>query len=82
MPTMPKFLASVLAAAALLLVGASSAFAAASPSSASLDDSFCIQSGPKEYCYDIDGTRPVPRHQRRQQRHDPPDHADDRLRER
>ena len=55
MPTMPRFLASVLAAAALLLVGASTAFAAASPSSASMDYSFCIQSGPKEYCYDIDG---------------------------
>jgi hypothetical protein len=56
MRTMPRLLASALAAAALLLVGTTSAFAAASPSSASLDANFCFQSGPKEYCYDMDGT--------------------------
>ena len=56
MPTMPKLLASALAAAVLLLVGATSAFAAASQSTASLDANFCFDSGSKEYCYDFEGT--------------------------
>jgi hypothetical protein len=51
-----RILASLLAVAAIAVAGASSALAAASPSSASLDANFCFDSGPKHYCYDIDGT--------------------------
>jgi hypothetical protein len=46
--------APVVAAAALVLGGASSALAA-SPSSTSLDASFCYPSGASTFCYDIDG---------------------------
>jgi hypothetical protein len=56
MRTLPRLLASTLAAAAIVLVGASSAFAAATPQTASLDANFCFDSGPKHYCYDIEGT--------------------------
>jgi len=48
--------ASILAIAALVLVGASSALAAASPSSASLDADWCFQDGSTQYCFDVDGT--------------------------
>ena len=48
--------APILAIAALVLVGASSAFAAASPSSASLDADWCFQDGSTQYCFDVDGT--------------------------
>jgi hypothetical protein len=46
----------VLAAAAIVLGGASSALAAATPSSASLDATWCYEDGSTRYCYDIDGT--------------------------
>jgi hypothetical protein len=49
-------LAPVLAAAAIVMAGASSALAAAEPSAASLDANWCYQTGSTEYCYDIDGT--------------------------
>jgi len=48
--------APILAIAALVLVGASSALAAASPSSASLDADWCFQDGSTQYCFDVDGT--------------------------
>ena len=50
-----RFLAPVLAATAIALTGTASVLAAASPSSTSLDASWCYQSGTTEYCYDIDG---------------------------
>jgi hypothetical protein len=56
---MRRFLLSfapVVAAAALVLGGASSALAAGSASSASLDTSFCYPSGTSTFCYDIDGS--------------------------
>jgi hypothetical protein len=46
----------ILAIAALVLVGGSSALAAASPTSASLDAEFCYENGSTQYCYEIDGT--------------------------
>lgn len=46
----------LLAAFAIALIGASSAFAAASPSSTSLDANWCYQAGSMQYCYEIDGT--------------------------
>lgn len=48
--------APILAIAALVLVGGSSALAAASPTSASLDAEFCYENGTTQYCYEIDGT--------------------------
>jgi hypothetical protein len=48
--------APVIAAAALVLGGATSALAAGSASSASLDASFCYPSGSTTFCYDIDGS--------------------------
>ena len=51
-----RLIAPVLAAASIVLAGGSSALAAASPSSASLDASWCYETGSKTYCYDIDGT--------------------------
>jgi hypothetical protein len=47
--------APVIAAAALVLGGATSALAG-SASSASLDASFCYPSGSTTFCYDIDGS--------------------------
>lgn len=47
--------ATALAAGVLLLAGASSALAAGSASSASLDANFCYPSGTTTFCYDIDG---------------------------
>lgn len=55
---MQRFLRIVgpaVAAAAFVLAGASSALAAGSASSASLDASFCYPSGATTSCYDIDG---------------------------
>jgi hypothetical protein len=54
--SLPRFFAPLIGAAFLVLAGASSALAAASPSSASLDANWCYISGPATYCYDIDGT--------------------------
>jgi len=51
-----RLLAPVLATFAILLGGGSSALAAASPSSASLDANWCFQDGSTEYCFDVDGT--------------------------
>ena len=55
---MQRFLRIVgpaVAAAAFVLAGASSALAAGSASSASLDARFCYPSGATTFCYDIDG---------------------------
>jgi hypothetical protein len=49
-------MASLLAVAAIALAGASSALAAAEPTSVSLDANWCYTTGSTEYCYDIDGT--------------------------
>jgi hypothetical protein len=51
-----RFLAPVLAVAAIVLGGASSAFAAATPSSASLDANWCFQDASTQYCFDVTGT--------------------------
>jgi hypothetical protein len=51
-----RAIAPILAIAALVLVGGSSALAAASPTSASLDAEFCYENGSTQYCYEIDGT--------------------------
>jgi hypothetical protein len=45
-----------MAVAAIALAGASSALAAAEPTSVSLDANWCYQTGSTQYCYDIDGT--------------------------
>jgi hypothetical protein len=50
-----RILGPAVAAAAFVLTGASSAFAAGSASSASLDATFCYPSGATMFCYDIDG---------------------------
>jgi hypothetical protein len=50
-----RTLAPAVAAAAFVLAGASSALAAGSASSASLDANFCYPSGATTFCYDIDG---------------------------
>ena len=49
-------LAPVIAAAAFVLAGSSSALAAGDASSASLDANFCYPSGATTFCYDIDGS--------------------------
>jgi hypothetical protein len=51
-----RFLAPVLALAAIVLGGASSALAAATPSSASLDANWCFQDASTQYCFDVTGT--------------------------
>jgi hypothetical protein len=51
-----RLLAPVLAVAALVLGGASSVLAAATPSSASLDASWCFQDVSREYCFEVTGT--------------------------
>jgi hypothetical protein len=51
-----RILASLLAVTAIALAGASSALAAAEPTSVSLDANWCYTTGSTEYCYDIDGT--------------------------
>ena len=51
-----RLAAPVLAAATIVLAGASSTLAAASPSSMSLDANWCFQDGTTRYCFDIDGT--------------------------
>jgi hypothetical protein len=51
-----RLVALALATTAILMAGASSAFAAAAPSSASLDADWCFQDGSIEYCFDVDGT--------------------------
>ena len=48
--------APVVAAAALVLAGASSVFAAGQASSASLDANFCTPPGATTFCYDINGS--------------------------
>ncbi len=50
-----SILGPAVAAAAFVLAGASSALAAGSASSASLDANFCYPSGATTFCYDIDG---------------------------
>ena len=50
-----RILGPAVAAAAFVLAGASSALAAGSASSASLDANFCYPSGATTQCYDIDG---------------------------
>ena len=49
-------LAPVIAAAAFVLTGSSSALAGGAASSASLDANFCYPSGATTFCYDIDGS--------------------------
>ena len=51
-----RFVSLGLAMVSLALVGSTSVLAASTPSSASLDASFCIQNGARTYCYDINGT--------------------------
>jgi hypothetical protein len=51
-----RLLAPVLAVAAIVLAGGSSALAAAAPSSASLDANWCFQDASIQYCFDVDGT--------------------------
>jgi hypothetical protein len=51
-----RVVAPVLAAAAIVLAGGSSALAVATPSSASLDTNWCFQDGSTQYCFDVDGT--------------------------
>lgn len=51
-----RAIAPIMAIAALVLVGGSSALAAAAPTSASLDAEFCYENGSTQYCYEIDGT--------------------------
>jgi hypothetical protein len=51
-----RLLAPVLAAGAIVLAGATATLAASSPSSSSLDASFCYADGSTQYCYVIDGT--------------------------
>jgi hypothetical protein len=51
-----RSLATVVAAAGMVLAGSSSVLAAAEPQSTSLDASFCYVSGTTERCYAIDGT--------------------------
>ena len=55
MPRLLRILGPAIAAAAFVLAGASSALAAGSASSASLDAEFCYPSGAITFCYDIDG---------------------------
>src|SRR5215207_5538010 len=50
-----RLIAPVLAVAAIVVAGSSSALAA-SPSSASLDANWCFQDASTQYCFDIDGT--------------------------
>jgi hypothetical protein len=50
-----RILGPTVAAAAIVMAGASSALAAGSASSASLDANFCYPTGATTYCYDIDG---------------------------
>jgi hypothetical protein len=54
MPRFLRILGPTVAAAAIVIAGASSALAA-SASSASLDADFCYPTGATTYCYDIDG---------------------------
>jgi hypothetical protein len=51
-----RLIAPVVAVAALVLGGASSALAAAQPSSASLDTAWCFQDASTQYCFDVTGT--------------------------
>ena len=51
-----RLIAPIIAVAALVLAGASSALAAAQPSSASLDTAWCFQDAATEYCFDVTGT--------------------------
>jgi hypothetical protein len=51
-----RLIAPVLAVAAIVLGGASSALAAATPSSASLDATWCFQDASTQYCFDVTGT--------------------------
>ena len=51
-----RAVAPIVAAAAFVVAGASSALAAGHASSASLDANFCFDSGAITYCYDIDGS--------------------------
>jgi hypothetical protein len=51
-----RVLAPVLAVAALVLGGASSALAGATPSSASLDASWCFDDVSRQYCFEVTGT--------------------------
>jgi hypothetical protein len=55
MRSLIRLLAPVLAAGAIALAGGSSALAA-SPSTTSLDASWCYAAGATESCYEIDGT--------------------------
>jgi len=51
-----RLIAPVVAVVALVLGGASSALAAAQPSSASLDEAWCFQDITIQYCFDVTGT--------------------------
>jgi hypothetical protein len=51
-----RLIAPALAVAAIVLGGASSALAAATPSSASLDANWCFEDGSTQYCFDVTGT--------------------------
>jgi hypothetical protein len=51
-----RLLAPILAVAVLVLGGASSALAAASPSTASLDASWCFDDLTRVYCFEVTGT--------------------------
>jgi hypothetical protein len=50
-----RILGPTVAAAAIVMAGASSALAAGSASSVSLDANFCYPTGTTTFCYDIDG---------------------------
>jgi hypothetical protein len=50
-----RLIAPIVAVAALVLAGASSALAAAQPSSASLDSAWCFQDVTTQYCFDVTG---------------------------
>jgi len=51
-----RFVAPVIAAGAIVLAGSSAALAAATPTSASLDDAWCFDDVVVTYCFDVEGT--------------------------
>ena len=55
MRSLARLIAPVFAATAIVIAGSSSALAAASVSSASLDTDWCFQDVSTTYCFDVDG---------------------------
>lgn len=51
-----RVIAPIVAATVIVLAGSSTAFAAASPTSASLDDSWCFDDAGTLYCFEVTGT--------------------------